>query len=287
VTARTLGDTAVRPGSTPGRAAAPPATQRGRRLTAAPLLHKLATLVVVLLAWQWFAKGPGADADFPTPLITLQTARDLVVTGAYWDAVLSTIINAVLGFAISVAIGVPLGLAIGSYRRARMSTQFLVDFGRTIPGTAIIPIMLLVFGNTRTMAVGLVVFGAVWPLIVQATYAAQQMSPQLRQVTKAFRLTPVERFRFVFAPQALPFLMTGLRVAAAISLILAVTAEYFGQTGGIGFQLFQMHEIHDPPRLFVYMFTAAILGVLLNILLIAVQRRALWWHPSERDKAPR
>jgi ABC-type nitrate/sulfonate/bicarbonate transport system permease component len=252
-----------------------------------PLLQKLATLVVVLLAWQWFAKGPGSDADFPTPLVTLQTARDLVVTGAYWDAVLSTVINAVIGFAISVAIGVPLGLAIGSYRGARMSTQFLVDFGRTIPGTAIIPIMLLVFGNTRTMAVGLVVFGAVWPLIVQATYAAQQMSPQLRQVTKAFRLSYVARFRFVFAPQALPFLMTGLRVAAAISLILAVTAEYFGQTGGIGFQLFQMHEIHDPPRLFVYMFTAAVLGVLLNVLLIAVQRRALWWHPSERDKAPR
>ena len=130
-------------------------------------------------------------------------------------------------------------------------------------------------------------FGAVWPLIVQATYAAQQMSPQLRQVAKAFRLSPLERLRYIFAPQALPFLMTGLRVAAAISLILAVTAEYFGQTGGIGFQLFQMHEIHDPPRLFVYMFTAAVLGVLLNVLLIAIQRRVLWWHPSEREKARR
>jgi ABC-type nitrate/sulfonate/bicarbonate transport system permease component len=252
-----------------------------------PLLQKLATLVVVLLAWQWFAKGPGADADFPTPLMTLETAFGLVVTSGYWGAVLSTVINAVAGFAISVAIGVPLGLMIGSYRRARMSSQFLIDFGRTIPGTAIIPLMLLVFGNTRTMAIGLVVFGAVWPLIVQATYAAQQMSPQLRQVAKAFRLSRVERFRFVFAPSSLPFMMTGLRVAAAISLILAVTAEYFGQTGGIGFQLFQMHEIHDPPRLFVYMFTAAALGVLLNILLIVVQRHALWWHPSEREKARR
>jgi ABC-type nitrate/sulfonate/bicarbonate transport system permease component len=252
-----------------------------------PLLQKFATLVVVLLAWQWFAKGPGADADFPTPLITLETGLDLVVTTRYWEAVLSTVINAVAGFAISVAIGVPVGLMIGSYRRARMSTQFLVDFGRTIPGPAIIPLMLLVLGNTRTMAVGLVVFGAVWPLIVQATYAAQEMSPQLRQVAKAFRLSPVERFRFVFAPSSLPFMMTGLRVAAGISLILAVTAEYFGQTGGLGFQLFQMHEIHDPPRLFVYMFTAAGLGVLLNILLIVIQRRALWWHPSEREKARR
>ena len=288
MTSQTLGESAARPGSTPGRAAAPaPAKPRGHRFAPAPLIQKLATLIVVLLAWQWFAKGPGADADFPTPLVTLETARQVVVTSSYWEAVLSTMINAAAGFLISVAIGVPFGLAIGSYRRARMSSQFLVDFGRTIPGTAIIPIMLLVFGNTRTMAVGLVVFGAVWPLIVQATYAAQQMSPQLRQVAKAFRLSPLERLRYIFAPQALPFLMTGLRVAAAISLILAVTAEYFGQSGGIGFQLFQMHEIHDPPRLFVYMFTAAVLGVLLNVLLIATQRRALWWHPSERQKARR
>ena len=284
MTAKTLVDTATRPGPGHRRASRTP---RPRRLRPVRLLQELATLVVVLLVWTWFAKGPGADADFPTPLTTLRTAADLVVTSDYWGVVLSTVITALAGFVLSVIVGVPIGLAIGSYRRARMSTQFLIDFGRTIPGTAIIPIMLLVFGNTRTMAIALVVFGAVWPLMVQATYAAQQTSPQLRQVAKAFRLGKVERFRFIFAPSSLPFLMTGLRVAAAISLILAVTAEYFGQSGGIGFQLFQMHEIHDPPRLFVYMFTAAALGVLLNLLLIAVQRRALWWHPSERDKARR
>lgn len=284
MTAKALVDTATRPGPVLGRASRTP---RPRRLRPVRLLQELATLVVVLLVWTWFAKGPGADADFPTPLTTLRTAAGLVVTSDYWGVVLSTVITALAGFVLSVIVGVPIGLAIGSYRRARMSTQFLIDFGRTIPGTAIIPILLLVFGNTRTMAIALVVFGAVWPLMVQATYAAQQTSPQLRQVAKAFRLSKVERFRFIFAPSSLPFLMTGLRVAAAISLILAVTAEYFGQSGGIGFQLFQMHEIHDPPRLFVYMFTAAALGVLLNLLLIALQRRALWWHPSERDKARR
>ena len=113
MTSQTLGDTAVRPGSTPGRAPAPPTAKRGRRFAPAPLLQKLATLVVVLLVWQWFAKGPGADADFPTPLVTLQTAGDLVVTRGYWEAVLTTITHAILGFVISVAIGVPIGLAMG------------------------------------------------------------------------------------------------------------------------------------------------------------------------------
>ncbi len=283
-----LGNTATRPGVAPGWPAAPASgTPRRRRIQLVTLAQQLGALVVVLLVWAWFAQGPAADAQFPTPLATVETAAEMVTTAIYWDAVLSTVITAVSGFLVSVAIGVPLGLAIGSYRRAQMSTQFIVDFGRTIPGAALIPILLLVFGNTRTMAVGLVVFGAVWPLIIQATYAVQQISPQMRQVAKAFRLTRREQFRFVFAPSSLPFLMTGLRIAATISLILAVTAEYLGQTGGIGYRLFQMHEIHDPQRLFVYMFTAAGLGVLLNILLMSIQRRVLWWHPSERGKARR
>lgn len=278
----TLSETAARPGPVPGRGVAP--ARRVTRARLVSLAQKLGALVVVLLVWTWFAKGPGADAGFPTPLVTLQTALDVVPTRLYWDAVVSTIITAVVGFAISVAIGVPLGLLIGSSRRVTLSTRFLVDFGRTIPGIAVIPILLLVFGSTRTMAIGLVVFSATWPLIIQASYAVQQTSSQLRQVSKAFRLSPVERFRFVFAPSALPFLMTGFRIAATFALILAITAEYFGKTGGIGSALQRMHEAHDPPQLFVYMFTAALLGVLLNLILVAVQHRALWWHPSERGR---
>lgn len=280
----TLSETTDRPGPVPGRGVVPASSRRATRARLVSLAQKLGALVVVLLVWTWFAKGPAADAGFPTPKVTLETAIDVVPTRLYWEAVVSTIVTAVVGFLISVVIGVPLGLLIGSSRRMTLSTRFLVDFGRTIPGIAVIPILLLVFGSTRSMAIGLVVFSAIWPLIVQASYAAQQTSPQLRQVAKAFRLRPAERFRFVFAPSALPFLMTGFRIAATFALILAITAEYFGKTGGIGSALQRMYEAHDPPKLFVYMFTAATLGVLLNQILVIVQRRALWWHPSERGR---
>lgn len=241
----------------------------------------------MVVGWTLFAKGPGSNGGFPTPLETVEAAWKMVGTGPYWSAIASTVITTLAGFAITLVIGIPVGLLVGSYHRLQLSTQFIVDFGRTIPGTAIIPILLLQFGNTRTMAIMLVIFGAVWPMIVQTTYAAQQMTPQMRQVARAFRLKPIDRFRFIFAPSALPFLMTGLRVSASISLILTVTAEYLGQSGGIGLSLFQMHEVNMNSQLFVYMFTAGILGVLLNFLLIAVQHRVLWWHPSERERATR
>ena len=269
---------ALRPGTSPGRRAA----GDRRRFNPVALGQQLGALVVVLVAWTLFARGPGADADFPTPLTTARTAVDMFGTSIYWQAVLDTVVTMVIGFVLSVAVGVPIGLLIGSYRRVRWSTQFLVDFGRTIPGIAILPILLLNFGNTRTMALALILFGGVWPLIIQSSYAVQQVSPHLQQVASAFRLTRRDRFRFVFAPSVLPFLMTGLRLSAAISLILTITAEYLGQVDGVGANLQRMHEIHDPPRMFVYMFTAAALGMLLTLLVVAIQRRVLWWHPSER-----
>jgi len=250
-----------------------------------PAQH-LGALVLVLAAWTLFAKGPGASAEFPTPSATLDAASGLVVTRAYWDAVAATLVTATTGFLLAVVVAVPTGLFIGSYRRVRLSTQFLVDFGRTIPDVSILPVLLLVFGNTRSMAVGLVVFGASWPMLIQSMYASQQTSPQLRAVAEAFRLTRVERLRFIFAPSMLPFVMAGLRLGATFSLVLTVTAEYLGQTDGIGLSLQQMQQLSDPPRLFVYVLTAAGLGVTLNLLLAAAQRRLLWWHPSERGATP-
>lgn len=258
-----------------------------QRLVAQPRLasagQRIGALVVVLVLWIWFARTKGANADFPTPLEAVRTFVHLVTTSAYWSGVGETLLTAVMGFAIAAVIGIPLGMLIGMSRRAQLSTQFLVDFGRNIPVIALLPLAILVLHLGRTMAVFLIVFGAVWPLLVQATYAVAQITPQARQVVRAFRISPLERIRFVYAPSMMPFLTTGLRVAASISLLIAVTAEYLGRVPGLGVAMRDSSDT-DPHATFVYMLTAGAIGLLLNIGLVALQKRVLWWHPSQRGK---
>ena len=261
-----------------------PRASRIPRARLASWAQRLGALVAVLALWTWFARTIGADADFPTPVETVEKFGDLVTTSAYWNAVRETLVTAVIGFAISAAIGIPVGMLIGMSRRAQLSTQFIVDFGRTIPVIALLPLAILILHLGRSMALFLIVFGAVWPLMVQATYAVAQISPQSRQVAKAFRINPVERFRYVYAPAMMPFLTTGLRIAASISLLIAVTASYLGRVPGLGVEMRDSGET-DPQATFVYMITCGILGVLLNFGLVALQKRALWWHPSQRGKA--
>lgn len=266
------------------RAPEPPRAPRLSRARLNSWGQRLGALVVVLAVWTWFSRTIGADADFPTPVETVDKFRDLVATSAYWNAVRETLVTAVIGFAISAAIGIPVGMLIGMSRKAQLSTQFLVDFGRTIPVIALLPLAILVLHLGRSMALFLIVFGAVWPLLVQATYAVAQISPQSRQVVKAFRISAVDRMRYVYGPAMMPFLTTGLRIAASISLLIAVTASYLGRVPGLGVEMRDSGET-DPHATFVYMITCGVLGVLLNFGLVALQKRVLWWHPSQRGKA--
>jgi len=245
--------------------------------------QRLGAFAVVIVAWTWFAKTKGANADFPTPIEAVDKLIDLVGTSEYWNAVGETLLTAVIGFLIAVVIGVPVGMLIGMSRRAQLSTQFLVDFGRTIPVIALLPLAILVLHIGRSMAIFLIVFGAVWPLLVQSTYAVAQITPQARQVVKAFRITPLERIRYVYGPSMMPFLTTGLRIAASIALLITVTAGYLGRVPGLGVEMRDSGET-DPHATFVYMLTCGALGLLLNMALVALQKRVLWWHPSQRGK---
>lgn len=238
--------------------------------------------VLVFAAWHLFAIGPGSAAGIPTPWQTLLTTVELAQTGDYWRSIFSTLITAILGLALSAAVGIPLGFLIGSVRKVNLSSRLLVDFGRTIPPVALLPLVLLVLGATRSMALVLVLLAAVWPLLIQASYAAQQVSPNLKAVGKAFHLTKGHRLRYIYAPSTMPFLLTGFRVAATMSLLMAISAEFLGGADGLGQRLFQALQLNNAHTIFVYALTAAMLGLLLNQLLLVVQSKVLHWHPSVR-----
>lgn len=270
------------------RAGAPPnpkrAPRRSRHAVLRSLALKLGALTVAFGVWHWFALTTGQAAGVPTPFQLVERLAGLVATSEFWTALGSTLLSAVVGFAISVLIGVPIGLINGTSRAVEKSTTFVIDFGRTIPGVAVLPIVLLLYGSTRTMVLVLVVFSAVWPILVQSTYAAQQLSPQIRQVAKAYRFDLKTRIRTVYVPSALPFIMTGLRISATISLLITISSEFLGGASGLGSRLFNTLTVNDTHTMFAYVVVSALLGVLLNVLLEAVQSRLLWWHPSQREK---
>jgi ABC-type nitrate/sulfonate/bicarbonate transport system permease component len=254
--------------------------RRGRR-GVGMLIAQVAVLAAAVGLWWIISLRVGASS-VPTPAQTFRALVTLVGKGYFWRALLDTSETWAIGIAVCSVVGIPLGLFVGSNRFASQSTRFVFDFMRTIPPVALVPLALLLYGPTRKMVLLLVISGAIWPLLIQCVYAAQQQEALLSDVARSFRLTRRSRFLHIFWPSSLPFVMSGLRVTGTICLLLTVSGELLGGAPGIGTQIQLALNAVDNPTMYAEVIAAAFLGVAVNALLGVLRTRVLSWHPSVR-----
>jgi ABC-type nitrate/sulfonate/bicarbonate transport system permease component len=103
-------------------------------------------------------------------------------------------------------------------------------------------------------------------------------------VVRVFRISTVDRLRYLWAPSVSLFVFTGLRLAATMALLMTISAEYIGGAAGLGLELSYMDQGLNRPEVFTYAITAGIIGLFINMIIIRVQRRLLWWHPIIRGE---
>lgn len=221
-------------------------------------------------------------AMLPGPIETVVSLGELVMNSAYWAATGATVMNWLISLILSVVIGVPLGLMIGSHRSAEKSTLLTIDFLRTIPSIALIPLTLLLLGATTSMVVAVAVLAAVWPVLIQSIYAAKAIDLTLIQVSRSFRLRLWDRIRFVLGPDVAGFIWPGFRLAVTTALLVSVGAELIGGAPGIGSAMQAALSLNQQSVMLAYVLTAAAFGLVVNTVVVALQAKLLWWHPAFR-----
>lgn len=249
------------------------------------IVPKLIAIAAVLILWQLLCVSPLVDSDsLPTPVTVFAALVGLWGTSAYWAALGTTLQVWAVGLALCAVIGVPAGLLIGVSMRATQSTRWVIDFFRTIPTIALLPLVLLLFGATSRMEITMIVLAAIWPLLIQSMYAAKTVEPLLKWVFRVFRISTMDRLRFLWAPSVALLVSTGMRLAATMALLMTIAAEYIGGAPGLGLELSHMEQAFKRPEVFAYAFTAGMIGLLINTALVLFQRRVLWWHPIIRGE---
>jgi ABC-type nitrate/sulfonate/bicarbonate transport system permease component len=200
----------------------------------------------------------------------------------FWSALLDTVQGWAIGLAIAVVAAVAVGVVIGSSHLLRELTASTIEFLRPIPSVALIPLAVLLFGTQIESKLLLVVYAAFWQMLVQVLYGVQDVDPVARDTARSYRLGAWARTRHVTWPTALPYVMTGLRLAASVALILAVTSELVIGNPGIGQRLAVAQSSGAVPTAYALVVVTGLLGVLVNVGFRAVERRTLSWHPSQR-----
>jgi ABC-type nitrate/sulfonate/bicarbonate transport system permease component len=214
---------------------------------------------------------------FPPPTQVLSTLIVEVSSFAIPSATAITLWSCFAGYLLAAGVGIPVGMWMGRSRVAYMLMEPLVEVLRPIPSAALIPVAIVFFGIETEMRVAVVVFGALWPILLNSVSGARSVDPLLLETGRAFSFGRVDLYRKILIPAALPAITTGLRISLAIALILAVTVEMVAGGDGLGFYILDHERSFKYPQMYAGILFLGLVGFSLNLLFSAIERRYLFW----------
>jgi NitT/TauT family transport system permease protein len=229
--------------------------------------------VAALVALEIWARAIGLQSDSLAPPSAVAAA----LVGAFTDgsvliATRDTLIPAFTGLLIGGAVGLAFGIALGIFHIFDRLMEVTIEAIRPIPSIALLPIALIALGFGYRMEIVIVGFACIWPVLILSRAAVGGIEPRLIEVSRALRLSAVDRVRKIIIPAALPRIFLAFRLAAGIALIVAVTVEIAINPIGLGAAIMTAQQALRPDLMLAYLLWIGIVGYLLNIGLVAAQR---------------
>ena len=268
----------ARSAPTPGRDRQVPNQPAKQLLRAAGILGFLAT-------WELIPRLGIVNARYlpPASEVIAALVRDFGLA-AFWASVGETMKAWFFGLLIAVALAVLLGFIIGSSSLLRKATNSTIEFLRPIPSVALIPLAVLLFGVKIESSLLLIVYASFWQVLIQVLYGVADVDMVANNTAKTYGLGMLARIRYVVFPTALPYLMTGVRLAATVALVLAITAELVIGSPGLGREIALAQSGGAISGMYALVLATGLIGVLINALMRLIEKKTLSWHSSVRSE---
>ncbi|MFE0023010.1 ABC transporter permease [Amycolatopsis sp. NPDC059021] len=252
------------------------------------LLRNWLVFIALVLLWELVTRLLPSPF-FPPPSQIVTTAVKLWFTGpasqvfltdAVYDNVFPSLGRTLGGWAGAGLLGIALGTAIGRSRTAIDYFGPLFAFFRSVPPPALIPVFAILFGLGPGMQTGSIVFGAIWPVLLNTVDGVRSVDQVKVDTARSMRTPRGYWIASVVLPAAAPKIFAGLRVSLSISLLLMVVSELVGSSFGIGHSLLTAQQSFDFPLMWSWLVLLGLLGYGFNAAFLAVERRVLAWQPT-------
>jgi len=254
------------------------------------LLYGFGALIVLVVLWQivtsvWpslFFPPPSRIWDNAIKLFFSGPPESLFLTDAVTVDIASSLSRLLIGFVIGSAAGILFGAAIGRSAIVREVTDPIVEFLRSIPATATLPLFIILLGGDDGMRVAFIAYAVMWFVLINTAAGVGAIHATMLDMSRVFRLSrPKVLFR-VIIPAALPKIFAGLRIGATVSLLAAVVSELMLATNGIGYRLVIAQTQFKMADLWAWIILLAVLGFLINTVMEFVELRLLGWDRLAR-----
>ncbi len=249
------------------------------RSRAAGALRMVISVGFVLLIWEFLATMVVTNKLLLVPPMEVFRALGKEAgNGSLWTNALATISAVAAAFPISVMIGIALGLALASSRFLALTAGPMLTALNSVPLVALAPLFIAWLGLGFASKFVIVTIFSIFPILVMTETGLKATDKILVEAARSFNASRWQIFTTVTLPFALPFIVSGIRVAWARALVAIIIAEFFGSFAGFGFAILAAGQSFDTATLLAYVILLGALGLLGSIFFEWLERRLAPWR---------
>jgi sulfonate transport system permease protein len=249
--------------------------------TVAPL-RGLLPLALGLVVWQVLAFGK-LPPYFPPPLDWINALVGLSVAGKLGPAIVVTVVDFASALVLSIVIGATLGILLGRSKALDRLLGPALEFGRTMPAGAMVPVAVLLLGYTSSMTLTVVVLTSFWPILLNTRAGAQRISQDRLDTARVFRLSWWDTQRKILFPSVIPSIQLGTRIAAPVTLIIVLLVEILTQVSGIGREIALQQSTFRSAGVYGLVALTGLMGLAVNWIIGWAEMLTRKYDPSAVD----
>jgi ABC-type nitrate/sulfonate/bicarbonate transport system permease component len=266
---------------------AAPARSLRRRIE--PTALGTGSIVLLLLVWQlvpdFVPLKAGTKLFFTVPSQIAGTLWQMFASGSVWAPLGVSAEAFAIGLALAIVAGLPLGILLGrSNTLSAMFDPFITAFNAT-PRLVFLPLLMLWFGIGLWSKVAVVFLGALFPLLINTYEGVRNADKLLINVVRSFGAKEWDIARLVVVPNALPFIVVGLRLAIGRAVLGVVVSEFFGSQEGLGVVMVRAASAFQVNVVFAGLIIFAALSLLMTGLVKLLEDRMTRWRPQHVNES--
>lgn len=248
------------------------------------LALEIAVPCILIVAW-YVSSSSSTDPYFPPLQRILEAFNDLWLFEHFASDVLPSLRNLAAGFGAAAFVGITSGTVLALVNPLRRAFLPVINFYRALPGIALIPVLLGLLGFGNEVRILMIAIAATPPTMLATLDAIRSTDPVVIDVTASLRLSFGQRLFGVLLPGALPRIFSGLQVSLQFAFIALLASEMLGASKGVGAMTLIAQQTFRSADMWAGVLLLAVIGVLSNLLMLLIRRRALRWYDQSRALA--
>lgn len=245
---------------------------------------QIAVPLLLLAAW-WFGSANSTNPFFPPLADIVAEFQRLWIFDHFASDILPSVGNFLIAYVIACIVGIALGIALGLVKQLFWILDPIVQFVRSIPAVALLPIFIATMGFGNEVRIFAIALASIFPVLISTIDGVRATEPLLLETSRVYRLTRWEQLRHIYVPAASPQIFAGALVSLQVAFIVMITSEMMGSARGIGAMTLLAQGSFDVRGMWAGIVLLGILGYLANLLFVTVRRWALAWFLGAQKAA--